>query len=200
MPRSRASAMTSPKFSERVGITRTSHHCQTFSSSSPKAEETMRSSGFSRGEHVERVEVFWTEFTEFTEFELSSATAFSRYSTPFSGCRRPRYNKCSSPLSTRSTRPYKPLSSTRLSSLRSLRSLRLPHLRLNLSFPLTPLHHTLLNLLRRIAGDTQFILSSRLRRRVDRRPRVVLTFRVFSVFRGSNLCALRVLCGQATLP
>ena len=44
LPRSRASAMTRPKFSERVGRTRTSHQSQTFSSSSPKAEETTHSS------------------------------------------------------------------------------------------------------------------------------------------------------------
>ena len=42
---------------------------------------------------VERVEEFWTGLTGFTGFELSSATAFSRYSTPFSGCRRPRYSR-----------------------------------------------------------------------------------------------------------
>ena len=49
LPRSRASAMTRPKLSERVVRTRTSHQSHTFSSSSPKAEETI----FSRVERLE---------------------------------------------------------------------------------------------------------------------------------------------------
>ena len=79
--------MTRPKLSERVGRTRTSHQSQTFSSSSPKADEII----FNRVEHVERVD------------SCICLTAVSRYSTPFSGCRRPRYSKCNSPSSTRST-------------------------------------------------------------------------------------------------
>ena len=58
---------------------------------------------------------------------------------------------------------------------------------LHINLPVS--HHPLLVHLRWIAGDAQFILSSRIRRRFGRRSRVVLAFRVFSVFRGSNLSA-----------
>ena len=58
---------------------------------------------------------------------------------------------------------------------------------LHINLPVS--HYPLLVHLRWISGDTQFNLSSRLRRRVGRRSRVVLAFRVFSVFRGSYLSA-----------